>query len=241
MTQTVERIGTGTTLRAQDLHRTYGSGGAAVRALRGVSVEAAPGTLTVVTGPSGSGKTALLHCLAGLDRPTRGSVRWDGTELTRLSDRGLAELRRTRAGFVSPAFNLVPTLTAAENVARAGGRPEPGRVREVLALVGLAGCERQRPGRLCGERQQRLAVACALVSRPDVLFADEPAGALGPAAGRALAALLRTAVDTEGRACVLATADPAAAAYADRVLVLAGGLVVDDRLRPAAAHPGRAA
>ncbi|MFF5338784.1 ABC transporter ATP-binding protein [Streptomyces sp. NPDC013181] len=238
MTQTVERIGAGTTVRAQDLHRTHGRGSAAVRALRGVSVELAPGTLTVLTGPSDS-RTALLHCLAGLDRPARGSVHWGGTEVTRLSDRGLAELRRARTGFVAPAFNLVPTLTVAENVARAGGRP--GRVREVLARVGLAGYEGQRPGRLSGERQQRVAVACALVARPDALFADEPARALGPAAGRALAALLGTAADAEGLTCVLATGDPAAAAYADRVLVLAGGMVVEDRHRSAAVCTGRAA
>ncbi|TXS00571.1 ATP-binding cassette domain-containing protein [Streptomyces sp. col6] len=229
MTSTATRIGTGTAVRAQDLHRTYGHGGSAVRALRGVSVDLSPGTFTAVMGPAASGRTTLLHCLAGRDRPSRGSVRWGGTEVTRLPERRLAELRRERAGFVSRAFNLVPSLTVEENVGLLAGRD---RAREVLARVGLAGYERHRPGQLSGDRQQRVAIARALVARPDVLFADDPAGALGPAAGLEIAALLRAGADREGQTCVLVTDDPVAAAYADRVLLLAEGRLVDELCRP---------
>ncbi|MEU2250430.1 ABC transporter ATP-binding protein [Streptomyces sp. NPDC019224] len=237
MTQTATRIGTGTAVRAQDLHRAYGHGNAAVRALRGVSVDLSPGTFTAVMGPAGSGRTTLLHCLAGLDRPTRGSVRWGGTEVTRLPVRRLAELRRDRVGFVSRAFNLMPAMTVGQHLALPG-LPGPDRVREVLGRVGLAGYERHRPGQLTGDQQQRVAIARALVARPAVLFADEPAGALGPAAGREIAALLRAGADREGQTCVLVTDDPVAAACADRVLLLADGLVADELHRPAAARIG---
>ncbi|MEU9532038.1 MULTISPECIES: ABC transporter ATP-binding protein [Streptomyces] len=235
MTSTATRIGAGTTVRAQDLHRTYGHGSAAVRALRGVSVDLAPGTFTAVVGPVGSGRSTLLHCLAGMDRPSRGSVRWGGTEVTRLPGRRLAELRRDRVGFVSRAFNLVPSMTVEENAGLYAG---PDRVREVLARVGLTGYEWHRPGQLSGVRQQRLAIARALAARPDVLFADEPAGALGATEGREFAALLRDGVDRDGLTCVLVTDDPDAAAYADRVLLLAGGRLVDELHRPDAARIG---
>ncbi|WP_330242467.1 ABC transporter ATP-binding protein [Streptomyces sp. NBC_00525] len=235
-------IGTGMTVHAEDLHREYGRGGAVVHALRGVSVEMAPGTFTAVMGPSGSGKTTLLHCLAGMDRPTRGSVRWGGTEVSRLPERRLAVLRRNRVGFVFQAFNLMPAMTAAQNVALprrlAGERPDRRRVQDALARVGLAGRERHRPGQLSGGQQQRVAIARALVSRPAMLFADEPTGALDRATGHEILALLRARVDEGGGTCVMVTHDPVAAGYADRVLLLADGVVVDELDHPTAARIG---
>ncbi|MFD9685999.1 ABC transporter ATP-binding protein [Kitasatospora sp. NPDC059146] len=233
---------TGAALSGEGLHREYGRGAAAVRALRGVSVAFAPGTFTAVMGPSGSGKTTLLHCLAGMDRPTRGTVRWGGTEVSGLPERRLAELRRTRVGFVFQAFNLMPAMTVAQNVELpgrlAGNPPERARVREALARVGLAGRERDRPGRLSGGQQQRVAIARALAARPEVLFADEPTGALDRATGRDVLDLLRAGVDEDGRTCVMVTHDPVAAGYADRVLLLADGLLVDELDRPTAAQVG---
>jgi putative ABC transport system ATP-binding protein len=228
------------TARADDLHREYGRGGAAVRALRGVSAAFAPGTFTAVMGPSGSGKTTLLHCLAGMDRPTRGSVWWGGTDVSRLPERRLAALRRSRVGFVFQAFNLMPAMTVAQNIELpgrlAGERPDRGRVLDALARVGLAGRERRRPGQLSGGQQQRVAIARALVSRPPLLFADEPTGALDRSTGREILALLRARVDEDGGTCVMVTHDPVAAGYADRVLLLADGRVVDELVRPTAAQ-----
>nr|WP_234348646.1 ABC transporter ATP-binding protein [Kitasatospora sp. MY 5-36] len=227
-------------LSAVGLHRRYGRGTAAVQALRGVSVAFAPGTFTAVMGPSGSGKTTLLHCLAGMDRPTGGTVRWGRTEVSGLPERRLAELRRTRVGFVFQAFNLMPAMTVGQNVelpGRLAGRPpERAAVREALARVGLAGRERHRPGQLSGGQQQRVAIARALVSRPEVLFADEPTGALDRATGQEVLGLLRSGVDTDGRTCVMVTHDPVAAGYADRVLLLADGLLVDELTAPTAAQ-----
>ncbi|MFJ2190491.1 ABC transporter ATP-binding protein [Kitasatospora sp. NPDC087861] len=232
----------GAALAGDGLHREYGRGGAAVRALRGVSVAFAPGTFTAVMGPSGSGKTTLLHCLAGMDRPIRGTVRWGGTEVSRLPERRLAELRRTRVGFVFQAFNLMPAMTVAQNVELpgrlAGARPERAQVLAALARVGLSGRERHRPGQLSGGQQQRVAIARALVARPDVLFADEPTGALDRATGHDILDLLRAGVDLDGRTCVMVTHDPVAAGYADRVLLLADGLLVDELVRPTAAQVG---
>ncbi|MFJ6539692.1 ABC transporter ATP-binding protein [Streptomyces sp. NPDC091385] len=237
MTTDVE---TGAAARAEDLHREFGRGSAAVHALRGVSVTLAPGTFTAVMGPSGSGKTTLLHCLAGMDRPSRGSVWWGGTEVSRLPERRLAELRRSRVGFIFQAFNLMPTMTVAQNVELpgrlAGKRPDRSRVADALARVGLTGRERHRPGELSGGQQQRVAIARALVSRPEVLFADEPTGALDRRTGHEILALLRAGVDRDGRTCVMVTHDPVAAGYADRVLLLADGLVVDAFDRPTAAR-----
>ncbi|MFD0402354.1 ABC transporter ATP-binding protein [Kitasatospora sp. NPDC127121] len=232
----------GAALTGDGLHREYGRGAAAVRALRGVSVAFAPGTFTAVMGPSGSGKTTLLHCLAGMDRPTRGIVRWGGTEVSRLPERRLAQLRRTRVGFVFQAFNLMPAMTVAQNVELpgrlAGARPDRAQVREALARVGLSGRERHRPGQLSGGQQQRVAIARALVARPAVLFADEPTGALDRATGHDVLDLLRSGVDLDGRTCVMVTHDPVAAGYADRVLLLADGLLVDELDRPTAAQVG---
>ncbi|MEU6979408.1 MULTISPECIES: ABC transporter ATP-binding protein [unclassified Streptomyces] len=235
-------LGGGAAARAQDLHREYGRGTAAVRALRGVSVRLERGTFTAVMGPSGSGKTTLLHCLAGMDRPTRGTVWWGDTEVSRLPERRLAALRRDRIGFVFQAFNLMPAMTVAQNVELpgrlAGRRPERARVLDALARVGLAGRERHRPGQLSGGQQQRVAIARALVGRPEVLFADEPTGALDRATGHEILGLLRTGVDRDGQTCVMVTHDPVAAGYADRVLLLADGVVVDELDRPTAARVG---
>ncbi|MFJ8044163.1 ABC transporter ATP-binding protein [Kitasatospora sp. NPDC096147] len=223
---------------ARDLHRSYGRGGGAVHALRGVSLTLRQGSFTAVMGPSGSGKTTLLHCLAGMDRPSSGTVHWGEAEVSRLPERRLAELRRERIGFVFQAFNLMPAMTVAQNVELpgrlAGRRAEPGAVRAVLARVGLQGRERHRPGQLSGGQQQRVAIARALLTRPDVLFADEPTGALDRATGHEVLGLLREGVDRDGRTCVMVTHDPVAAGYADRVVVLADGLVVDELERPTA-------
>ncbi|WKX71295.1 ABC transporter ATP-binding protein [Streptomyces sp. XD-27] len=222
--------------RAEELHREYGRGAAAVHALRGVNLAFGPGTFTAVMGPSGSGKTTLLHCLAGMDRPTRGAVWWGGTEVSRLPERRLAQLRRSQVGFVFQAFNLMPAMTVAENVELpgrlAGERVGRAEVLDALARVGLTGRERHRPGQLSGGQQQRVAIARALVSRPAVLFADEPTGALDRTTGHEILALLRAGVDREGQTCVMVTHDPVAAAYADRVVLLADGRVVDDLDRP---------
>ncbi|GAA1949003.1 ABC transporter ATP-binding protein [Kitasatospora viridis] len=242
MAEMTKDFATGPAALARDLHRDYGRGGAAVRALRGVSVDFAPGTFTAVMGPSGSGKTTLLHCLAGIDRPTRGSVFWGGVEVSRLPERRLAQLRRSRVGFVFQAFNLMPAMTVAQNVELpgrlAGERPDRERVREALARVGLAGRERHRPGQLSGGQQQRVAIARALVCRPQVLFADEPTGALDRTTGHEVLDLLRSGVDQEGQTCVMVTHDPVAAAYADRVLLLADGVLVEELSRPTAARVG---
>ncbi|MCX4683399.1 ABC transporter ATP-binding protein [Kitasatospora purpeofusca] len=242
MDGTTQTTGTSAAARADELYREYGRGTAAVQALRGVSVAFAPGTFTAVMGPSGSGKTTLLHCLAGMDRPTRGTVRWGDAEVSGLPERRLAELRRSRVGFVFQAFNLMPAMTVAQNVELpgrlAGRRPDRRQVLDALARVGLAGRERHRPGQLSGGQQQRVAIARALVSGPEVLFADEPTGALDRSTGHEVLALLRSGVDRDGRTCVMVTHDPVAAGYADRVLMLADGRVVDELERPTAAEVG---
>ncbi|GGX17045.1 ABC transporter ATP-binding protein [Streptomyces lomondensis] len=212
-------------VRLDSVTRTYGP----VTALHDVSLAFPQGTFTAVMGPSGSGKSTLLQCAAGLDRPTSGSVTVGGTELTGLSERRLTLLRRERVGFVFQAFNLLPALTAEQNVAlplRLAGRRVPkARVRQALAQVGLAERARHRPGELSGEQQQRVALARALITRPDVLFGDEPTGALDTRTGREVLGLLRGMVDREGQTVVMVTHDPVAAAYADRVLFLVDGRV----------------
>ncbi|GCB48540.1 ABC transporter [Streptomyces sp. NL15-2K] len=211
------------------MSRQYGSGGAGVTALDGVSLAFPTGTFTAVMGPSGSGKSTLLHCAAGLDRPTSGSVRLGETELTALSERRLTLLRRERVGFVFQAFNLLPSLTAEQNVALplrlAGRRPPKARVREVLHQVGLGDRGRHRPSQLSGGQQQRVALARALITCPEVLFGDEPTGALDQQTGREVLSLLRGLVDTEGGTVVMVTHDPVAASYADRVVFLVDGRV----------------
>ncbi|WP_282692255.1 ABC transporter ATP-binding protein [Streptomyces sp. CC208A] len=216
-------------IRLRSVSREYGSGDGAVRALDQVSLSFPRGTFTAVMGPSGSGKSTLLQCAAGLDRPTSGSVTVGGTELTELSEKKLTLLRRERVGFVFQAFNLLPSLTAEQNVALplrlAGRRPARARVREVLEQVGLGGRAGHRPTELSGGQQQRVALARALITRPDVLFADEPTGALDSRTGREVLALLRRMVDTEGQTVVMVTHDPVAASYADRVVFLVDGRV----------------
>lgn len=214
-------------IRLRSVSRRYGAGDSAVTALDDVSLDFPRGTFTAVMGPSGSGKSTLLQCAAGLDRPTSGSVVVGGTELTGLSERRLTLLRRERVGFVFQAFNLLPSLTAAQNVALplrlAGRRPSRSRVREALARVGLADRTGHRPTELSGGQQQRVALARALITRPEVLFGDEPTGALDTRTGREVLALLRSMVDGEGQTVVMVTHDPVAASCADRVVFLVDG------------------
>ncbi|MEU8512104.1 ABC transporter ATP-binding protein [Kitasatospora sp. NPDC048722] len=225
-------------LRLEQLHRTYGTGPEAVHALRGVDVEFARGTFTAVMGPSGSGKSTLLQCAAGLDRPDTGRVTLDGTDLATLTETRLTVLRREKLGFVFQAFNLVGSLTAEQNVGLplrlAGRRPDREQVHRALDQVGLGQRTGHLPSQLSGGQQQRVAIARALIARPQVLFADEPTGALDSASSRDVLALLRDLVDREGQSTVMVTHDPVAASYADRVLFLADGRLADDLARPSA-------
>jgi putative ABC transport system ATP-binding protein len=209
----------------------YGAESRRVTALDGITVDLPGGTFTAIMGPSGSGKSTLLHCAAGLDRPTAGEVVIDGVRLGGLDETGLTVLRRERIGFVFQAFNLVSSLTAAQNVALplrlAGRRYEPAAVTAALAQVGLADRVRHRPGELSGGEQQRVAIARAMVTRPAVLFADEPTGALDGRTSRQVLGLLRALVDDHGQTIVMVTHDPVAAAVADQVLLLADGRLVD--------------
>ncbi|MER5517549.1 ABC transporter ATP-binding protein [Streptomyces sp. NPDC002763] len=221
--------GTGDAITLRSVSRRYGSGDRAVTALDQVSLGFPKGTFTAVMGPSGSGKSTLLQCAAGLDRPTSGSVLLAGTELTGLSETKLTLLRRERVGFVFQSFNLLPSLTAEQNVAlplRLAGRRVPrSLVREVLRQVGLGERARHRPAELSGGQQQRVALARALVTRPEVLFGDEPTGALDSRTGREVLTLLRAMVDDRGQTTVMVTHDPVAASYADRVVFLVDGRV----------------
>ncbi|MFC9462307.1 ABC transporter ATP-binding protein, partial [Streptomyces sp. NPDC056983] len=207
-----------------------------VTALDGVDLDFIAGTFTAVMGPSGSGKSTLLQCAAGLDRPTSGTVTVAGTDLTGLGERALTLLRRDRIGFVFQSFNLLPSLTAAQNVALplrlAGRRPSRAQVREALGRVGLAERAGHRPSQLSGGQQRRAALARALITRPAVLFDDEPTGALDTTTGRQVLTLLRELVDREGETTVMVTHDPVAAARADRVVFLVDGRVVDELLTP---------
>ncbi|MEV6248337.1 ABC transporter ATP-binding protein [Streptomyces sp. NPDC051742] len=207
-----------------------------VRALDGVDLDFHAGTFTAVMGPSGSGKSTLLQCAAGLDRPTAGRVEVGGTSLEGLGERRLTLLRRDRIGFVFQSFNLLPALTAAQNVALplrlAGRRPSRTEVREALARVGLAGRERHRPGELSGGQQQRVAIARSLITRPAVLFGDEPTGALDSTTSREVLDMLRELVDRDGQTIVMVTHDPVAAARADRVVFLVDGRVAGELRAP---------
>jgi putative ABC transport system ATP-binding protein len=213
----------------REVRKVYGRGDAAVVALDGISIGFTPGSFTAIMGPSGSGKSTFLHMAAGLDRPTAGTVLLGDTELTRLSERRLTILRRKRIGFVFQAFNLMPSLTVAQNIGLPlrldGRRARRSDVRDVAVRVGLDKRLRHRPSQLSGGQQQRVAIARALVTRPDVVFADEPTGALDTRTGRGVLALLRELVDAEGHTVVMVTHDPAAATYADRVVVLADGRI----------------
>jgi putative ABC transport system ATP-binding protein len=225
---------------AVDITRRFGEGDSAVDALRGVTLHVPSGQFTAVMGPSGSGKSTLMHILAGLDRPTSGGVEVAGQQVGALPDNELTRLRRDHVGFVFQFFNLLPMLTAEENILLplqiAGRDPEPGRLDEVLAQVGLTDRRDHRPSQLSGGQQQRVAIGRALIGRPTVLFADEPTGNLDSRTGEEILGLIRDSVDTHGQTTVMVTHDPSAAAIADRVLFLADGLIVSDLDRPSRAE-----
>jgi putative ABC transport system ATP-binding protein len=224
-------------VRLRSVTRSYGTGDNAVTALDQVSLDIPRGTFTAVMGPSGSGKSTLLQCTAGLDRPTGGQVFLGETDLTRLSEKKLTLLRRRRIGFVFQAFNLLPALTAEQNVGLplrlAGRRPRRSEILNVLEQVGLRERAGHRPSELSGGQQQRVALARALVTKPEVLFGDEPTGALDSTTSREVLTLLRTMVD-RGQTVIMVTHDPVAASYADRVLFLADGTVQGELYAPTA-------
>jgi putative ABC transport system ATP-binding protein len=224
--------------RAVDLTKVYGEGDAEVRALDGVSVGFEAGHFTAIMGPSGSGKSTLLHCMAGLDAPTSGTVLIGDVDLTTLSEKQLTLLRRKKVGFVFQAYNLVPTLTAGENITLpldiAGAKPDPEWYRRVVTTIGLSDRLGHRPSELSGGQQQRVAGARALVSKPEIVYADEPTGNLDSRSGAELLAFLKSAVKEHGQTIVMVTHDANAASYADRIVFLADGRIVDEMLEPTA-------
>ncbi len=224
--------------RAHEVWKVYGTGEAQVVALRGVSTEFARGRFTAIMGPSGSGKSTLMHCLAGLDTVTRGRVSIGDTDVTGLGDKALTRLRRDRIGFIFQQFNLLPTLTAAENIRLpldiAGRRADPQWWDTVIDTVGLRDRLSHRPSQLSGGQQQRVACARALVGRPDVIFADEPTGNLDSRSGAEVLTFLRDSVRVHGQTIVMVTHDPVAAGYADSVVFLADGRIVDEMQHPTA-------
>ena len=228
----VDEVASGPVVEARELTRRYGDGDTAVDALRGVDLEVARGKLTAVMGPSGSGKSTLMHLLAALDRPTSGYVVLAGTRLGQLSDTEVTKLRRKHIGFVFQFFNLLPMLTADENVrlplSIAGEKPDRDWYEGLLNQVGLIDRRTHRPAELSGGQQQRVAIARALVSRPTVVFADEPTGNLDSKTGGEILELLRSSVYAYGQTTVMVTHDPRAAAIADRIVFLADGLIVKD-------------
>jgi putative ABC transport system ATP-binding protein len=221
-----------TVVSASDVARQYGEGDTAVHALRGISLEIERGRLTAIMGPSGSGKSTLMHILAGLDRPTSGSVAIDGTVITDMDDNELTRLRRDRIGFIFQFFNLLPMLTAEENILLpveiSGRTVDPAFREELIERVGLGDRRTHRPAELSGGQQQRVAIVRAFVSKPAVVFADEPTGNLDSNAGGEILELIRGSVDSYGQTTVMVTHDPHAAAIADRVLFLADGRIVKD-------------
>jgi putative ABC transport system ATP-binding protein len=235
---TVRSIGAAETIRLDSVRKVYGKGDNSVVALAGVSMGFQRGTFTAVMGPSGSGKSTFLHCAAGLDRPSSGSVTLDGTDLSQLNETQLTLLRRDRIGFIFQAFNLLPALTVEQNITLplrlAGRKPDAGRVAEVMKRVGLTERRKHRPSELSGGQQQRVAIARALVTQPAVIFADEPTGALDTRTARDVLMLMRESVRAAGQAIVMVTHDPVAASYADRVLFLADGQVVGELASPTA-------
>ncbi|SFC14580.1 ABC transporter ATP-binding protein [Streptomyces aidingensis] len=230
--------GTAVAARAERVTKAYGEGDTRVLALDEVSVEIARGAFTAIMGPSGSGKSTLMHCLAGLDSVTAGRV-WIGeTELTGLREKQLTQLRRDNVGFIFQAFNLLPTLNAIENITLpmdiAGRKPDQKWLDHVISTVGLADRLSHRPSELSGGQQQRVAVARALASKPQIMFGDEPTGNLDSRAGAEILGFLRRSVDELGQTVVMVTHDPVAAAYADRVVFLADGRIVDEMADPTA-------
>jgi putative ABC transport system ATP-binding protein len=224
--------------RAVDVRKVYGRGEAEVRALDGISVEFDAGRFTAIMGPSGSGKSTLMHCLAGLDTMSAGQVFVGDVDVSELNDRQLTQLRRDRIGFIFQAFNLVPTLTALENItlprALAGRKPDAAWLDHVIDTVGLRSRLKHRPSELSGGQQQRVAVARALASRPQIIFADEPTGNLDSHAGAEILSFMRTAVREFGQTIVMVTHDPVAASYSDRAVFLADGHVVGEIHEPTA-------
>jgi putative ABC transport system ATP-binding protein len=227
-------------LAARAVTRRYGEGSTAVDALRGVDLDVRAGELVAVMGPSGSGKSTLMHLLAGLDKPTSGTVTIAGTELSALGDAALTRLRREHIGFIFQFFNLLPMLDAEENVVLplsiAGEKPEEAWVDELLGKVGLEARRSHRPSELSGGEQQRVAIARALVTRPTILLADEPTGNLDSKTGGEILELMRQSVDAYGQTTVMVTHDPRAAAIADRILFIADGLIVKELTRATAAE-----
>ncbi|MFD3873439.1 ABC transporter ATP-binding protein [Streptomyces sp. NPDC058623] len=224
--------------RATQLSKVYGQGETQVVALDNVSVEFAQGQFTAIMGPSGSGKSTLMHCVAGLDTFSSGSVRIGDTELGSLKDKQLTQLRRDKIGFIFQAFNLLPTLTALENITLpmdiAGRKPDKQWLDTVIAMVGLSERLSHRPTQLSGGQQQRVAVARALASRPEIIFGDEPTGNLDSRSGAEVLGFLRNSVRELGQTVVMVTHDPVAASYADRVIFLADGRIVDEMAHPTA-------
>jgi putative ABC transport system ATP-binding protein len=238
VTSTTEHADGLAAARSVQLTKTYGTGAAAVQALDAVNVEFERARFTAVMGPSGSGKSTLMHCMAGLDAPSSGAVFVGDDELGRLDDAGLTQLRRDRVGFVFQAFNLVPTLTAAENITLpadlAGRDVDPAWFDELVDRLGIADRLSHRPSELSGGQQQRVACARALLSKPDLVFADEPTGNLDSVASGEVLDFLRGSVSDHGQSIVMVTHDPLAAAHADRVVFLADGRVVDELISPTA-------
>ncbi|HEX5540978.1 MAG TPA: ABC transporter ATP-binding protein [Micromonospora sp.] len=234
MTATATR--NGVAARATDVWKVYGSGETEVTALRGVSAEFERGRFTAIMGPSGSGKSTLMHCLAGLDSVTRGQIEIGDTTVTGLGDAGLTKLRRDQIGFIFQQFNLLPTLSAQENIllplSIAGRKPDPAWYNTVIDTVGLRDRLGHRPAQLSGGQQQRVACARALVSRPEVIFADEPTGNLDSRSGAEVLAFLRNSVREHGQTIVMVTHDPVAASYADRIIFLADGRIVSELTNP---------
>jgi putative ABC transport system ATP-binding protein len=234
----VQENGIGPAVAATDLWKVYGSGEAQVIALRGVNVALERGRFTAIMGPSGSGKSTLMHCLAGLDTATRGEVRIGDTPLTRLGDNALTELRRDKVGFIFQQFNLLPALTAQENIVLpltiAGRKPDPAWYDTVVDAVGLRDRLGHKPAQLSGGQQQRVACARAMITQPEVIFADEPTGNLDSKAGAEILAFLRRSVREHNQTIVMVTHDPAAASHADRVIFLADGQIVDELHAPTA-------
>ncbi|WP_046504380.1 ABC transporter ATP-binding protein [Streptomyces odonnellii] len=224
--------------RASELSKVYGQGETQVVALDRVTVDFVQGEFTAIMGPSGSGKSTLMHCVAGLDTFSSGSVRLGDTELSTLKDKQLTQLRRDKIGFIFQAFNLLPTLTALENITLpmdiAGRKPDKQWLDQVIEMIGLAGRLSHRPTQLSGGQQQRVAVARALASQPEIIFGDEPTGNLDSRAGAEVLGFLRNSVRELGQTVVVVTHDPVAASYSDRVIFLADGQIVDEMLHPSA-------
>jgi putative ABC transport system ATP-binding protein len=238
MTETITPPSVGVAARAVDASKVYGTGEAAVRALDAIDVQFSTGRLTAIMGPSGSGKSTLLHCMAGLDRLTSGQIFLGDVEISRAGEKELTLIRRDRLGFIFQAYNLIPTLNALENMtlpmSLAGRKPDPAWLDTIVKTVRLEDRLTHRPAELSGGQQQRVAVGRALLSKPSIIFADEPTGNLDSRSGAEILSFMRHAVDELGQTIVMVTHDPIAASYADRVVFLADGAIVDELSTPTA-------